>query len=121
MTKAELIAELAQDHPHLTQKDAEKIVTTIFNQITAALAQGQRVELRGFGNFTARQRQARDGRNPRNGATVSVGQKTVPFFKAGKELRQRVDQAHTRPGRTSKEAADHVNGKASLPIHLIDK
>ena len=86
VTRAELIAELAASNPHLRTADAELIVATIFDQITAALARGERVELRGFGAFTVKQRNARIGRNPRTGETVQVGQKTKPSFKAGKEM-----------------------------------
>ena len=92
MTKSELIADLAQDNPHLLGRDVELIVATIFDQITAALAGGSRVELRGFGAFTVKRRDARIGRNPRTGATVDVSEKAVPFFKAGKELRERVNR-----------------------------
>jgi integration host factor subunit beta len=91
MTKSELIAELASANPHLTGRDVELIVATIFEEITAALARGERVELRGFGAFTVKNRQARTGRNPRTGAAVTVDEKSVPFFKAGKELRERVN------------------------------
>ena len=82
LTRAELITEIAASNPHLRQEDAELIVATIFEQITAALARGERVELRGFGAFTVKQRNARIGRNPRTGETVQVHDKTVPFFKA---------------------------------------
>ena len=92
MTKSELIAELANANPHLRGSDVERIVSTIFEQITAALARGDRVELRGFGAFTVKRREARTGRNPRTGETVPVDEKAVPFFKAGKELRQRVNR-----------------------------
>ena len=103
MTKSELIAGLAADNPHLRGADVETIVTTIFNEITAALAQGTRVELRGFGAFTVKHRGARTGRNPRTGESVPVDEKSVPFFKAGKELRERVNagkpaRALTRTG-----------------------
>ena len=91
MTRAELIAELAASHPHLRQEDAEQIVATIFDQITAALARGGRVELRGFGAFTVKQRPARIGRNPRTGVTVQVDEKTVPYFKAGREMLHRLN------------------------------
>ncbi len=91
MTKSELIAELAMANPHLRGQDVETIVATIFEEITYALARGERVELRGFGAFTVKHRDARTGRNPRTGAAVSVEEKTVPFFKAGKELRHRVN------------------------------
>lgn len=91
MTKSELIAELAAANPHLTNRDLEVIVATIFDEITAALARGARVELRGFGAFTVKRRNARTGRNPRTGEAVLVDEKAVPFFKAGKELRERVN------------------------------
>ena len=91
MTKSELIAELATANPHLTGTDVERIVATVFDEITGALARGERVELRGFGAFTVKRRNARTGRNPRTGETVPVEEKAVPFFKAGKELRERVN------------------------------
>ena len=93
MTKSELIAELASGNPHLRGADIELIVATIFDEICEALARGQRVELRGFGAFTVKRRNARTGRNPRTGETVPVDEKAVPFFKAGKELRERVNRA----------------------------
>lgn len=91
MTKSELISGLAAENPHLRGADIEIIVSTIFAEITAALARGERVELRGFGAFTVKHRDARTGRNPRTGETVPVDEKSVPFFKAGKELRERVN------------------------------
>jgi integration host factor subunit beta len=91
MTKSELIAQLAAANPHLRQPDVELIVGTIFNEITAALARGDRVELRGFGAFSAKAREARTGRNPRTGEAVEVSSKAVPYFKPGKELRERVN------------------------------
>lgn len=91
MTRSELIAELTNANPHLRSGDIELIVTTIFDEITGALARGERVELRGFGAFTVKRRGARTGRNPRTGAAVPVIEKAVPFFKAGKELRERVN------------------------------
>ncbi len=98
MTKSELITELSAANPHLLGRDVETIVATIFNEITAALARGERVELRGFGAFTVKRRDARTGRNPRTGVAVAVDEKAVPFFKAGKELRERVNrQTPARP------------------------
>ena len=97
MTKSELIAELSAANPHLLSRDVELIVATIFNEITDALARGERVELRGFGAFTVKRRDARTGRNPRTGETVPVDEKAVPFFKAGKEQRDRVNRG--RPPR----------------------
>jgi integration host factor subunit beta len=92
MTRSELIAGLAEDNPHLTVGDVERIVSAFFNEMTEALARGERVELRGFGAFTVKHRNARAGRNPRTGETVDVAQKSVPFFKAGKELRERINK-----------------------------
>ena len=91
MIKSELIQQIAEDNPHLYQRDVERIVSTLFEEITAALARGDRVELRGFGAFSVKQRDARMGRNPRTGAAVPVPEKSVPFFKAGKELRERMN------------------------------
>lgn len=91
MTKSELIARLAELNPHLYQSDAEKIVSTILDEISSALASGHRVELRGFGVFSVRNRNARAGRNPRTGEKVSVEAKNVPFFKAGKKLKDRLN------------------------------
>lgn len=88
MTKSELIQRLAEMNPHLYQRDVEKIVTTVFDEITEALARGDRVELRGFGAFSVKRRDARTGRNPRTGESVSVDEKFVPFFKTGKQLRE---------------------------------
>ena len=99
MTRSELIAELTSANPHLLSRDMELIVTTIFDEITAALARGERVELRGFGAFTVKRRDARTGRNPRTGEAVPVHEKAVPFFKAGKELRERVNRG-PKPTRT---------------------
>ena len=92
MTKSELIAELADSNPHLRGADVELIVATIFDEITGALARGERVELRGFGAFSTKQRQARTGRNPRTGDKVPVTEKLAPFFKTGKELRERLNR-----------------------------
>jgi integration host factor subunit beta len=91
MTKSELILRLSEQNPHLYQRDIEKIVTTIFDEITEALARGDRVELRGFGAFSVKKRDARVGRNPRTGASVHVTQKYIPFFKTGKQLRERLN------------------------------
>jgi integration host factor subunit beta len=91
MIKSELIQQIAEDNPHLYQRDVERIVSTLFEEITAALARGDRVELRGFGAFSVKQRDPRLGRNPRTGEAVPVPQKSVPFFKAGKELRERMN------------------------------
>ena len=91
MIRSELIRKLADENPHLYQRDVEKIVNTIFEEIIEAMAGGDRVELRGFGAFSVRARPARSGRNPRTGETVDVPAKAVPFFKSGKELRERLN------------------------------
>ena len=91
MTKSELILRIAERNPHLYQRDVERIVSTIFDEISAALAQGDRVELRGFGAFSVKKRGSRLGRNPRTGEAVSVSEKHIPFFKTGKELRERLN------------------------------
>lgn len=93
MIKSELIDRLAEANPHLYHRDVERVVNTVLDGITEALAQGDRVELRGFGAFSVRRRPARTGRNPRTGESVSVKEKHVPFFKTGKELRERVDES----------------------------
>jgi len=91
MIKSELIAKIAEANPHLFQRDVERIVATIFEEISAALERGDRVELRGFGAFSVKSRPARTGRNPRTGEPVKVDEKYVPFFKTGKELRERLN------------------------------
>jgi integration host factor subunit beta len=91
MTKSELIQRLAERNPHLYMRDVEKIVDTIFDEITAALAKGDRVELRGFGAFSVKERGQRQGRNPRTGESVQVDAKRLPFFKTGKGLRERLN------------------------------
>ena len=95
MTKSQLIQRLAELNPHLYQRDVERIVSAVFEEITSTLERGDRVELRGFGAFSVKHRDARTGRNPRTGAAVEVDRKAVPFFKTGKQLR------------------DLINGKAS--------
>ncbi|QGX97438.1 integration host factor subunit beta [Roseovarius faecimaris] len=91
MIRSELIQKVADDNPHLSYRDVERIVNTIFNEITEAMAQGNRVELRGFGAFSVKKRDARTGRNPRTGESVHVEEKHVPFFKTGKLLRDRLN------------------------------
>ena len=91
MIKSELITQLAEQNPHLYQRDVERIVSTVFEEITKALQRGDRVELRGFGAFSVKRRPARIGRNPRTGESVSVPEKFVPFFKTGKGLRERLN------------------------------
>ena len=91
MTKSELLSRIADLNPHLYQRDVERIVSTIFEEISAALEHGDRVELRGFGAFSVKSRDSRVGRNPRTGESVEVDAKTVPFFKTGKQLRELIN------------------------------
>jgi len=91
MIRSELIQKIADENPHLYQRDVERIVNTIFEEVTSAMAQGNRVELRGFGAFSVKKRDARVGRNPRTGDSVQVEEKHVPFFKTGKLLRDRLN------------------------------
>jgi integration host factor subunit beta len=97
MIKSELVARVATANPHLYQRDVENIINAILDEITGALARGDRVELRGFGAFSVKARPARVGRNPRTGANVDVAEKVVPFFKTGKEMRMRLNRG-TDPG-----------------------
>ena len=92
MIKSELVQRIATQNPHLYQRDVENIVNAILNEIVAAMSRGDRVELRGFGAFSVKHRPARTGRNPRTGAHVSVEQKSVPFFKTGKEMSERLNK-----------------------------
>lgn len=94
MIKSELVQRIADRNPHLYLRDVEKIVNAILDEITGALARGDRVELRGFGAFSVKHRDARVGRNPRTGAHVSVDEKAVPFFKTGKEMRERLNDGY---------------------------
>lgn len=91
MIRSELIQKIADDNPHLFQRDVERIVGTVFDEVISALARGDRVELRGFGAFSVKRRDARTGRNPRTGEAVEVNEKYVPFFKTGKLLRDRLN------------------------------
>ena len=91
MIRSELIQIIADENPHLYQRDVERIVNTVFSEITEALAKGDRVELRGFGAFSVKSRDARMGRNPRTGEPVKVASKAVTFFKTGKLLRDRLN------------------------------
>ena len=91
MIKSELVTKIAEAYPHLMYKDAERIVSTVFDEIVRALASGDRVELRGFGAFSVKARPARTGRNPRTGEAVAVDEKRVPYFKPGKERREKLN------------------------------
>jgi len=91
MIRSELVEKLCLDHPHLTGREVESVVAAIFDAITDKLASGGRIELRGFGAFSTRERDARTGRNPRTGEAVAVSAKRVPYFKPGKEMRERLN------------------------------
>ena len=91
MLRSELVDKLHEDNSHLTRRDMERVVSVILESITQTLEAGSRVELRGFGAFSTRQRKARQGRNPRTGGSVFVPEKHVPFFRAGKDLKARID------------------------------
>ena len=91
MIRSELIQKIAEENPHLFRRDVERIVNTVFEEIISAMERGDRVELRGFGAFSVKRRDARIGRNPRTGESVPVEQKHVPFFKTGKLLRDRLN------------------------------
>ena len=107
MIKSELVQAIAERNPHLYQRDVEHIVNTILEEIVAALSRGDRVELRGFGAFSVKNRPARIGRNPRTGQKVAVAEKFVPFFKTGKEMRERLNGAAGTP------AGDHAAGRGA--------
>ena len=91
MIKSELVDQIAEQNPHLYHRDVERIVNAVLDEIVRAMSEGDRVELRGFGAFSVKSRQARTGRNPRTGSAVDVSAKRVPFFKTGKELRDRLN------------------------------
>jgi integration host factor subunit beta len=97
MIKSELVQKIAERNPHLYQRDVENIVNAILDTIADALARGDRVELRGFGAFSVKKREARTGRNPRTGETVSVSEKVIPVFKTGKEMRLRLNHGRSSP------------------------
>jgi integration host factor subunit beta len=105
VTKSELIAILASRYPQLAARDTDYAVKTVLDAMTEALANGQRIEIRGFGSFSLSQRSPRIGRNPKSGEKVLVPGKQVPHFKAGKELRERVDRAYDEEMRAADESA----------------
>lgn len=92
MTKSGLIEQVAERTPHISKKDTEVVVNTIFDAMTDALRRGERIEIRGFGSFQVKVREARDGRNPKTGDMVNIPAKRTPFFKVGKELKEMVDR-----------------------------
>jgi len=91
MTKSDLIERVAIKVPHVSKKDTETVVNTIFDCMTEALRKGDRIEIRGFGSFQVKVREAREGRNPKTGEEVKIPAKRTPFFKVGKELKERIE------------------------------
>ncbi len=102
MIKSELVLKIAEQNPHLYQRDVENIVNAILDTIADALARGDRVELRGFGAFSVKRRDARTGRNPRTGETVAVDEKMIPVFKTGKEMRLRLNADEAEPRKAAR-------------------
>lgn len=102
MIKSELVLRISEMNPHLYQRDIEILVNVILDEITLALSRGDRVELRGFGTFSTKERDARQGRNPRTGEKVAVNGKVVPFFKSGKEMRERLNVAPPKAAKKAK-------------------
>ena len=113
MTKSGLIEEVARRTPHISKKDTEVVVNTIFDAMIEALRTGDRIEIRGFGSFQVKIREARDGRNPKTGEPVHISAKRTPFFKVGKELKEMVDQAPKAPSAESSEASE-ASGEGSV-------
>jgi len=109
MTKRDLIDEIVRMFPSYSGRDAEVIVNAVFEAMTEALCAGERIEIRGFGSFVVKQRRAREGRNPKTGDIVAVAAKRVPFFKVGKELKQRVDKEES-------SSAAQAAGPISAPV-----
>jgi integration host factor subunit beta len=116
MIKSELIERIGAANPHLLQRDVESIVNVVFDEISGALSRGDRVELRGFGAFSVKHRPARVGRNPRTGEQVDVEEKYVPFFKTGKELREKLKESYAPAAKTTKAAA---SSKAAKPAKAV--
>ena len=92
MIKSQLVQKISEENPHLFQRDVDRLVSTIFSEVTSAMSSGRRIELRGFGVFSVKQRKPRTGRNPRTGSRVEVEEKFVPFFKPGKLLREKLNK-----------------------------
>ncbi|MEE9240871.1 MAG: HU family DNA-binding protein [bacterium] len=120
MTKAEMVEKVSLKI-NLTKKDTERVVNIVFGSIISALAQNDKVELRGFGSFRVRSRDSRDGRNPRTGETVQIPPKKVPFFKAGKELREMVDNkgSSASTGSYSSGGASVGGAEPSRPVSEV--
>lgn len=108
MTKSGLIEKVAERTPHISKKDTEVVVNTIFDAMTEALRRGERIEIRGFGSFQVKIREARDGRNPKTGEMVKIAAKRTPFFKVGKELKEMVDRAPVQSGSAADDPGERL-------------
>ena len=109
MTKSGLIEDVARRTPHISKRDTEVVVNTIFDSMVEALKRGDRIEIRGFGSFQVKVREARDGRNPKTGEPVHISAKRTPFFKVGKELKEMVDSRPLVPEETAEAAAEEIS------------
>jgi integration host factor subunit beta len=114
MTKSGLIEEVAQRTPHISKKDTEVVVNTIFDSMIEALKQGDRIEIRGFGSFQVKIREAREGRNPKTGEPVHISAKRTPFFKVGKELKEMVDQSCSPTESAAQDQVQSAEGQAAV-------
>jgi len=112
MTKSGLIEKVAEQTPHISKKDTEVVVNTIFDAMTEALKLGERIEIRGFGSFQVKVREAREGRNPKTGDEVHIPAKRTPFFKVGKELKEMVDSGPEPPAGGGARATDDAGAGA---------
>lgn len=121
MIKSELIAKIADGNHHLFHKDIERIVNVVLDEIVDALARGDRVELRGFGAFTVKHREPRTGRNPRTGDSVEVEEKFVPFFKSGRELRERLNRSVKPAAKTAGRAVGKAAAAKAAPKAAASK
>ena len=110
MIKSELVQKLCEQNPHMYQRDIEKVVNAILDTIADALAQGGRAEIRGFGSFGVKKRDARTGRNPRTGEAVPISEKVVPVFKTGKDMRKRLNPSPGPTNKKVKPTAANING-----------
>ena len=109
MTKSGLIEDVARRTPHISKRDTEVVINTIFDSMVEALKRGDRIEIRGFGSFQVKVREARDGRNPKTGEPVHISAKRTPFFKVGKELKEMVDSRPLFPEDSAEATAEEVS------------
>ncbi len=116
MTKSDLIERVAREVPHISKKDTEVVVNTIFDAMTEALRRGSRIEIRGFGSFQVKIREAREGRNPKTGEEVRIPAKRTPFFKVGKELKERIDSAWREEKSAVAQGVGGAAGGSGAPL-----